>query len=833
MNTETALAQLTEPEDILLADVAIRIQLRQTHYDMATERYQKISKLIERGDSPLKDRVDLFYPQGSMAIGATIASKLKTDEFDIDVVAQLGLPESVLPREPLDLLFEAIRGEPGSRYYRMTKRRTRCVTVNYSDKMHIDITPLIRRQYTRERESWIFHDRPEAPQESSKKFIANPYGFAEWFKANTPPDQDFAGIFEKRAAEYDQQMLVVAADSEPVPPHEPPFRKSKAVIVLQLLKRWRNVQYDTRQGRRPPSILIAKLIADAANHTDRLSEELLYQAQHMLSVFQKCHSAGKHIHAANPMCSRDILTDRWPETLQDQEVFIRDLEKLVTKIKRLVSGCALDEMQEIMVGLFGEVPTTETFRVFNERIGQGIRDGHSQHHPGKGGLIIPASTANTTSLSGTRATRKHTLLEQRELGQKLKRAREATGLTQQQVADSVALTRVAISQIESGQRAVRSFELLHLSRLYGRDMVSFFDEKARMRKAANALTVLFRAHPELVQNPACREALQQADEIFREYLNLKALLDLDTEQNLPPVYACPEPRNVWEAIQMGERAAEAERSRLALGHDPIRDMAELVEAQGIPVIEINLDDQISGIFIANAEAQLCVFINQSQLDRAKARVSFTIAHEYSHILLDRDKVGAISKISNERDLFEVRANAFAAAFLMPQEGVSQFLKNTGKGSASREKLLAYTERADPLVGHHRRLASSQIITLYDVVKLCAYFGTSFEAALYRLRNTKFLSEESFAQLCQQKEEARQIARFLNFEKNEPAEGERGTCFALNFTGMAIEAYRRDKITYNKLLALAGQVAFGPDAIDQVLSCMGLENHVEEEVYLPE
>lgn len=425
------------------------------------------------------------------------------------------------------------------------------------------------------------------------------------------------------------------------------------------------------------------------------------------------------------------------------------------------------------------------------------------------------------------------MLTQRELGQRLKRAREAIGLTQQQVADSVALTRVAISQIESGQRAVSSFELLHLSRLYGRDMVSFFDEKARRQKAANALTVLFRAHPELVQNSACREALQQADEIFREYLNLKALLDLDTEQNLPPVYACPEPKNVWEAIQMGERAAKAERSRLALGHDPIRDMAELVESQGIPVIEINLDDQISGIFMANAEAQLCVFINQSQLDRAKVRVSFTIAHEYSHILLDRDKVGAISKVSNERDLFEVRANAFAAAFLMPEEGVSQFLKNIGKGSASREKLLAYTERPDPLVGHYRRLASSQIITLYDVVKLCAYFGTSFEAALYRLRNTKFLSEESFAQLYQQKEEARQMARFLNFEKNAPAEDERGTCFALNFTGMAIEAYRRDKITYNKLVALAGRVAFGSEVIDQVLSCMGIENHIEEEVYLPE
>ena len=98
-------------------------------------------------------------------------------------------------------------------------------TVDYSDDMHIDVTPVIRRLDTPERESWLFHDRPEAPQEPSYSLIANPYGFAEWFKANTPPDQDFADIFEKRAAEYEQLMFKEAADSDPVPPQEPPFQK--------------------------------------------------------------------------------------------------------------------------------------------------------------------------------------------------------------------------------------------------------------------------------------------------------------------------------------------------------------------------------------------------------------------------------------------------------------------------------------------------------------------------------------------------------------------------------------------------------------------------------
>ena len=86
---------LSSPVDILLADVAIRIQLSQTDYDKAITRYQAINRWIEREGSPLKDRVDLFYPQGSMATGSTIASKLKSDEYDIDIVAQLILPADV------------------------------------------------------------------------------------------------------------------------------------------------------------------------------------------------------------------------------------------------------------------------------------------------------------------------------------------------------------------------------------------------------------------------------------------------------------------------------------------------------------------------------------------------------------------------------------------------------------------------------------------------------------------------------------------------------------------------------------------------------------------
>ena len=410
-NFDIARPYQADPRDRLLADIAIRIQLSRTDYGKAVRRYESISDWIEREASLLRGLVELFYPQGSMAIDATIAAR-GTDEFDIDVVVQLLLAANVSPETPLDMLCAAIRGDRGSRYYRMTKRRTRCVTVEYGDGMHIDFTPAIRRRHAPERESWIFHDRPEAPEEPSYRLIANPYGFAKWFKECTPADDPFASFYTERAAEYERALLIAAADAEPVPLPEPPFKKSTATIALQLLKRWRNVQYEYRSGRRPPSIVIAKLVADAANRTTGLGNELLVQAEHLLSVFQAAHDENMPIRVANPACEQDVLTDRWPSNLAEQATFLKDLTDLVANVKRLHHGCDLGEMKRIMTALFGEAPTNRVFADYNQSIGATVTGG-SRHIARSGSLGASTRTGKTIGATaavaaGTSRTPRHT-----------------------------------------------------------------------------------------------------------------------------------------------------------------------------------------------------------------------------------------------------------------------------------------------------------------------------------------------------------------------------------------------------------------------------------------
>ena len=401
---------LSEPVDVLLADVAIRIQLSRTDYRKAEQRYETLGNWIDRRGSPLEGGVQLVYPQGSMAIGAATASRLTTDEHDVDFIAQLGLALGTPPQTVLNLLFEAIRGEPGSLYYDMAERRNRCVTVHYADKMHADVTPMIRLPGRPERESHLFHSKPEAPAEPDRTLVANPFGFVEWFKAVTPVDHEFAEVFAKRAGEYERLVLAAKADSEEMPDQEPVYRKSKAVIVLQLMKRWRNVRFDKRAARRPPSVMMTTMIADAANSTETLSEELLHQARAMRAELNRWHQAGLLVQMVNPVCAEDVLTDRWPGSLAEQAAFIADLDDLVVKVERLVAGCSLEEMRAIMTDLFGEAPTGEAFKAFNRQVGTAVSGGHSQHTPDDGRLNLPASgiVAGVAAPSLVRQTPKRT-----------------------------------------------------------------------------------------------------------------------------------------------------------------------------------------------------------------------------------------------------------------------------------------------------------------------------------------------------------------------------------------------------------------------------------------
>jgi hypothetical protein len=390
--------------DVMLADIAVRIQLTPTDYQKAIDHYEAINRWIDREESPLHDRVQLLYAQGGFMIGATTARHSTDADFDIDVMAQIICRADIDPEVALSTLHYAIRGERGSRYYDKVERKTRCTTVHY-DGMHLDITPAVRLVRREERTGCIFHSKPSDSKEPKLTLLANPYGFGQWFLANTLADEVFGLYFEKASLDYDRfrSRVMAKADADPVPDQMPVYRKSRAVICLQLIKRWRNLAYDRRHARLrlPPSVLLAYYIALDANQTPTLTDELIHQVECIVTALEAADRSYRTVREFNPACPEDELTDRWPADLAEQRVFINELRAFAVQLHRLRDGLPLAEMQRILEDLFGERPAREAVRKYtgqhidDNNAGRGVHILRSGSIPALGSLAVPTEARPT------------------------------------------------------------------------------------------------------------------------------------------------------------------------------------------------------------------------------------------------------------------------------------------------------------------------------------------------------------------------------------------------------------------------------------------------------
>jgi len=415
-------------------------------------------------------------------------------------------------------------------------------------------------------------------------------------------------------------------------------------------------------------------------------------------------------------------------------------------------------------------------------------------------------------------------LTQQDLAHRLREAREAAGLRQEDVARHLDLSRPSIAQIELGNRGVNGLELAALARLYGRDIRDFLAVEFNPEETVLAL---FRATPEIAGQEVALEAIRDCILLSRELANLEALLGLDRSQIGAPAYSVPPPKTRWQAIEQGDRVAAEERRRLGLASRPLRDAAEFLEAQGIRTAMLDLPDEVSGLTLMERGLSLSVVVNRRH---HYLRRRFSWVHEYAHVLLDRSQRGMISVSAHRDDLSEVRANTFAASFLMPEEAIRSFLADLGKGAPGRERMDVYDEEAS-VPAELRSEPGAQTVRLYEVVLLAHQFQVSRTAALYRLHNLRILSRSQREALLEEEraDRGKRIERLLKLSAEDHAEARDE--FRLRFLGLALEAYRQEKITTGKLRELGKLVGLTESDLDELIEDAGLAED-EHEPLLP-
>lgn len=388
------------------------------------------------------------------------------------------------------------------------------------------------------------------------------------------------------------------------------------------------------------------------------------------------------------------------------------------------------------------------------------------------------------------------------LGRRLRDARLNCGLSQDDSAKALGLSRTAIVHIEAGNRMTTSVEIAELARLYKRPVADLY--AGSTDKEPDAVLALLRAIPNFTERTEVKDEVARHLQICAIGGELEALLQIQRRAMLPE-YNLASPRNVMDAVEQGSFVAAEERRRLSLGHNPIRDMSDLLTSQGIWASGALLPDEISGLFLRHSSIGTVILVNY---DHVRVRKRFSYAHEYCHALVDRSTEPKISSYANRQELIEVRSNSFAASLLLPSGGVESFLSVRDKGMPARMEQVVYDPSSDSSgqsVFAHRRVApGSQRITYHDVATLAHYFGASYPAAAYRLKGLGKINQDELEHLLKLQESGLEFLKLLRMAgdqqgKDTPNQGDRELVGQV--ASLTVEAYRRKQIPKNRLLEI--------------------------------
>lgn len=392
------------------------------------------------------------------------------------------------------------------------------------------------------------------------------------------------------------------------------------------------------------------------------------------------------------------------------------------------------------------------------------------------------------------------------LGRRLREARENRRLTQEQAAQAVGLARTALVHIESGKRSLSTLELSELTKLYQRSVADFFAEDSQQGGGGDdPLLIIHRLPVELVDDYEVNRQVSRCVELCAIGFDLVKTLGIQDPISLP-THELRAPSRPFEATDQGERVADEERRRLGLGYGPIADMADLITTQGVWASGVRgLPNAMSGIFLRHSSIGLVILVNH---DHPRSRKRFSYAHEYAHALLDRKTASAIvSSKENAQEFIERRANAFAAAFLLPAEGVRWFLELLHKGGPSRRYRTTSTSVGDdPVEAEDRPAPGSQRITYQDIVALAHHFDVSYPMAVYRLSDLGYISPDEKKSLLERSAlGSRILARTDDFNEEQATTRRPNRDLLDQIVRLAVEAYRREEVSQGWLRDLSDKL----------------------------
>jgi Zn-dependent peptidase ImmA (M78 family)/transcriptional regulator with XRE-family HTH domain len=232
-------------------------------------------------------------------------------------------------------------------------------------------------------------------------------------------------------------------------------------------------------------------------------------------------------------------------------------------------------------------------------------------------------------------------------GERIARARKTAGLSLRALADRVGVSQTAIAKYEKNQISPDSQMLLKLSQALGVKGGYFFRQQSVTLSKPE-----YRKKSSLSQKQLDIIEGKILDQIERR-LELEALFPVPPVHTFALIEGLP---TVVENYTDIEPIAEAVRTQWLLGMNPIPELIDVLETNGIRVFQVedNGEGKFDGLMANVNEHPVIVISSKWSGDRQR----FTMAHELGHLLLN----GRLSSALNE----EKACHRFAGALLLPE-----------------------------------------------------------------------------------------------------------------------------------------------------------------------
>ncbi|MCL4473784.1 MAG: nucleotidyltransferase [Actinobacteria bacterium] len=364
MNTSDSITAKSQLNN-LFRGVTEALDIPESRYKQAEERYQAIGKWLGRNESSVAALAPEIYPQGSFRLGTVIKPISDAEEYDIDLVCKLDLSKEKISQKQLkELVGAEIKSYASANSMGSDPEEGhRCWTLNYSEdaQFHMDVLPAIP-----DVESWEVIQHGVSALQAEKSIAitdntlsnyhllndewprSNPSGYADWFK------EQMMSVYDERRVKFAESTH---ANIEDVPDYK---IKTPLQQAVQILKRHRDIMFADEPDNKPISIIITTLAAHAYNNERDLVEALINIVNGMSAFIQEKDGISW---IPNPVNPHENFADKW-RTHQERELkFRRWLLQVRADIKSALGAGDIRVMSESLKPHLGEGIISEAVRL--------------------------------------------------------------------------------------------------------------------------------------------------------------------------------------------------------------------------------------------------------------------------------------------------------------------------------------------------------------------------------------------------------------------------------------------------------------------------------------